>query len=594
MTVLNPNDTYLQRLKNYRVTLTSGDGVVWQKDFFNQEGDKAPHPSHKIKFDEGIYADGFEISIIEPNENNEQILSLSEVQIYSVFENKDVRFGENLSDYVREVSSHELLADGRMVLSETEMEAQVFTGLEGKSQNIEKILSRFSKAFNSRSWNVGVNYFNQLSPDQLNSEVYRKAVICYRRLGDLEEAERLLNIYIDSQSLNYRFVIDELYHLDTLGVDVSAYVTKIISKDEFYQDPSACIRMSLFLVSSESYSIGDKLHDWLENELTQKGSYAVLKPSESYDLTEAITIEGWFKHDSRGFFSWAPRLINKFAQAGSDGYCITAGASGRLMFELSNGSTGESSYLSIDLPEYGEWYHLAATWDMQSKQMKMYVNGEQRGDPLEFTGPIGVSRQSLGFATNNFRNQRLDASFSEIRIWDYARSADEIMQNKDKRIDQEAGGLVFCGQFSGEENTHTLPWDVIETPVFESTNQLPFGDQTRYLALTGSNSFEEELWLEVILAESYVKKDEIDKAIGMLKASNFRFRQRSNNPARLGALSKYLILVEDGNAEFRDRMLDRFQPALENLRNAKDRNMAPFMRQLQTIVQQDLAKLGQN
>ena len=168
------------------------------------------------------------------------------------------------------------------------------------------------------------------------------------------------------------------------------------------------------------------------------------------------------------------------------------------------------------------------------------------------------------------------------------------MQNKDKRIDQEAGGLVFCGQFSGEENTHTLPWDVIETPVFESTNQLPFGDQTRYLALTGSNSFEEELWLEVILAESYVKKDEIDKAIGMLKASNFRFRQRSNNPARLGALSKYLILVEDGNAEFRDRMLDRFQPALENLRNAKDRNMAPFMRQLQTIVQQDLAKLGQN
>ena len=91
-----------------------------------------------------------------------------------------------------------------------------------------------------------------------------------------------------------------------------------------------------------------------------------------------------------------------------------------------------------------------------------------------------------------------------------------------------------------------------------------------------------------------MKKDEIDKAIGMLKASNFRFRQRSFNPARLGALSKYLFLVEDGNAEFRDRMLERFQPALDNLRNEANENMAPFMRQLQKIVQQDLAESGQN
>ena len=594
LTIPNPNDTYLQRLKNYRVTLKLGDSIVWQEDFFDQVGDMAPHPSHTIKFDEGIYADGFEISIIGPNENNEQILSLSEVQIYSVFENNDVSFGDDLSKYVREVSSHELLADGRMVLSKTEMEAEVFTNLEGESQNNEKVLSKFLKAFNSRSWTVAMSYFNQLSPNQLNSEVYRKAVICCGQLGDLEEAERLLKIYIDSQSLNYRFVIDELYRLNALGVDVSAYITKIISKDDFYQDPSACIRMSLFLVSSQNYSIGDELYTWIEDELSNRGSYAVLKPSESYDLTEAITIEGWFKHDSRGFFSWAPRLVNKFGQAGGDGYCITAAGSGKLIFELSNGSTGESSYLSIELPEYGEWYHMAATWDMQSKQMKMYVNGEQRGDPLEFTGPIGVSRQPLGFATNNFRNMRLDASFSEIRIWDYARSADEIFQNKNKRIDQETDGLVFYGQFSGEENTHTLPWDVIETPSFESTNQLPFGNQTGYLALTGSNSFEEELWLEVILVEHYVKKNEIEKAIGMLKASNFRFRQRGFNPARLGVLSKYLALVKDDNAEFRDRILDRFQPALDNLRNSTDENMAPFLRQLQTIVQQDLAILGQN
>lgn len=588
------NDTYLERLKNYRVTLKLEDQVVWQKDFFNQEGDKAPHPAHELNFDNGIEADCFEISILEPNENNEKILSISEVQIFAVLEKKNVQFGDDLSSYVREVSSHELLSDGRMILADAQMDEKIFANYENKDVDHAKILSSFLKAFDSQNWPLGLKYFVQIIPDQRSNDVYKKAIICYRQLGDIDEAESLLNIYLSSQSPNYSFIVDELFKLDELGIDVSNLIVQILNEEEFYQDFSACKSMSLFLVSSDKYPLGDKLHEWVKNEYTEKSSYAVLQPSEKYDLKEAITIEGWFKHDSRGFYSWAPRLINKFGQAGSDGYCITAGGSGKLIFELNNGSTGEAAYLSIDLPAYGEWYHLAATWDMQSKQMMMYINGEPKGDRLEFNGPIGVSRQPLGFATNNFRNMRLDASFSEIRIWDYARSADEIIQNKDKRIDQEAKGLVFYGRFSGKDDTHELNWDIIENPKFESTNKLPFEDSTEFLALTGGSSFEEESWLDVILVGSYLEKGEPANAIEVLEASNFRFRQRSFNPARLGALSKYLFLVEDGNAEFRDRMLERFQPALDNLRNEANENMAPFMRQLQKIVQQDLAESGQN
>ena len=48
---------------------------------------------------------------------------------------------------MREVSSHELLSDGRMILADAQMDEKIFANYENKDVDHAKILSSFLKAF---------------------------------------------------------------------------------------------------------------------------------------------------------------------------------------------------------------------------------------------------------------------------------------------------------------------------------------------------------------------------------------------------------------------------------------------------------------
>ena len=581
----NPNDMFIRRLKNFKVSLKLDGETVWEKLFLHKKSDSPPYPYHEVEFDDGVMADCFEITITDVNENNEKILSLSEVEVFAISENKNVTFGEDLSQYVREVSSHELLADGRVVLSSSSIEAKSFASYTSKGGEKERILSKFLKAYDSQNWTLCIRYFSQLGLNRENSEVVRKAIICYRSLGLFEDSQKLLANYLSNSSPDYKFIVNELCNLDQFGLNVASLVAKVLSTESFYQDKLACKSMSLFLVSSDKYQLSQRLHDWLEDEYNRRDSYATLRPSENYDLENGITIEGWFRYDARGFYSWAPRLINKFGQGGSDGYCLTVAGSGKVLFELNNSSTGEAAYHSVDSPESGQWFHLAATWDIQTKQMRMYIDGVEKGDPLEFQGPIGLTSVPLGFATNNLRATRIDASYSEIRIWNYARSSEQIRENKNKRLDAELDGLAFYGSFSDENDIRKLPWSKIVNPSIQSTKQLPFGSETDYLALTESNSFTENLWLDLILAESYFQRDEMSEAINILRASDFRFSSRVYNPARLGLISKYLTSIDDGNEVFRGRMSNLLRQGITEMNKPSEGMLPPWVPQVRKLIQ---------
>ena len=71
--------------------------------------------------------------------------------------------------------------------------------------------------------------------------------------------------------------------------------------------------------------------NWMNVQYEQRPGYIDLGDSEALRLTDAITLEGWFHHKSRG------GLISKGGAFSDDGYGFTIGFSGgEFRFELQN------------------------------------------------------------------------------------------------------------------------------------------------------------------------------------------------------------------------------------------------------------------
>ena len=72
---------------------------------------------------------------------------------------------------------------------------------------------------------------------------------------------------------------------------------------------------------------------WIDAQYELRPGYIDLGNSDALHLTEAITIEGWFNHNSRG------GLVSKGGAFEDDGYGFTIGfGDGKFRFELQNTS----------------------------------------------------------------------------------------------------------------------------------------------------------------------------------------------------------------------------------------------------------------
>lgn len=104
------------------------------------------------------------------------------------------------------------------------------------------------------------------------------------------------------------------------------------------------------------------------------------------------------------------------------------------------------------------WYHAAATYDGPTSTWKLYLNGQPAGtatvaanalpryDSIQHFG-IGAAMTSTGAREGAFAG-RID----EVRVWNYARSAAEILAGKDAEI-ASAPGLI--GRYGLNEGTGT-------------------------------------------------------------------------------------------------------------------------------------------
>lgn len=166
----------------------------------------------------------------------------------------------------------------------------------------------------------------------------------------------------------------------------------------------------------------------------------------------ALTIEAWMNAESWSGSIWGACILSKQGSNPDKGYGFTVGENGRIEF---NHSIDEAWAAVNTIPILGlnSWYHLAAVYNGTS--MKLYVNGimqamiDVQGTPTLGEGVV------MNFGENpTWPGRFFNGVLDEIRIWETARTEEEIQQNMTLELTGSEPGLVgYWPMNEGSGNT---------------------------------------------------------------------------------------------------------------------------------------------
>lgn len=169
--------------------------------------------------------------------------------------------------------------------------------------------------------------------------------------------------------------------------------------------------------------------------------------SSSFNFTSgSFTVEGWFYADSLAANSY---LVSR-GLFNTDGWYVALLTSGNLQF-VTNQAGASQANTSAALTA-GRWYHFALVRSGSSSQF--YVNGVASGSAGgSHINPTTASRQVVLGAANNLTGW-FSGRMSNVRIWNAARSADDIAANWYKPWTGLHGNLI--GSWRLDEGSGTV------------------------------------------------------------------------------------------------------------------------------------------
>lgn len=182
------------------------------------------------------------------------------------------------------------------------------------------------------------------------------------------------------------------------------------------------------------------------------GGQLTLCHNDKLDIGDGFTVEAWvFSPQWRSEF-WQGSIINKEGPGPDSGFGLRAGKGGIINFVLNvDGIWFETD--TEPLMNVNQWYHLAATID--DKTVTIYLNGVQQVSNT-FSGDIVNSVQPLTIgASPGFPGRIWNGNIDEVRVWDYARTAEEIDANQTTDFTGEEEGLVVYLPFREGTGTTT-------------------------------------------------------------------------------------------------------------------------------------------
>jgi len=173
--------------------------------------------------------------------------------------------------------------------------------------------------------------------------------------------------------------------------------------------------------------------------------YVQIPHNEKLMPTTALTLEAWINANAWADQAWAGTIIGKDGdtdngQGGTDasGYVLRCGANGTASFVAT--ADGWNEIVSAPLMKTGKWYHLAAVYNGSS--IKLYINGVLQSSKAATSAMTPNDFDVYLGECPGFNGRRFNGKIDEVRIWDIARSEEELVNNMNTRLSGNEAGLV--------------------------------------------------------------------------------------------------------------------------------------------------------
>ncbi|MGD8780702.1 MAG: FG-GAP-like repeat-containing protein [Ignavibacteria bacterium] len=213
-------------------------------------------------------------------------------------------------------------------------------------------------------------------------------------------------------------------------------------------------KLMLFLLFGLNLSNAQPLNNWLEfdgvDDYVSLGNSSILKP------TTALTVELWAYHAD-----WANSNDTRFiSNTNSGGYNIQIEEDILSCFvELDD----EYQEIEVSVSTITEgWHHFAVTCD--GRYTKFYIDGELQGT-LDAGGSYSLTYDSdnctfLGAEAwggcDEVRGDYFNGALDDVRIWNVARTEQQIQDNMEIEIDASTTGLAGYWKLNETEGNIAL------------------------------------------------------------------------------------------------------------------------------------------
>ena len=206
--------------------------------------------------------------------------------------------------------------------------------------------------------------------------------------------------------------------------------------------------------------------------------------SDPLRVSGDLTIEAWIKpNDVVNIL----KIVEKYQTEG--GYSLMIHSTSKFRFDYSNGS--QTSLYSALTPSVGTWYHVVGTYD--GATMKLYINGLLDNSVAE-TGYANSSQVfTIGSQNDPPYGQNFNGIIDDVRIYNYARTPDEIRLDYNAGFAARFGPTSTCDKDPGSCMTEGLVghWSFEEgngTTVYDASDYSNNGTFSTYMA-TSTNSW---------------------------------------------------------------------------------------------------------
>src|SRR6185295_4285871 len=99
-------------------------------------------------------------------------------------------------------------------------------------------------------------------------------------------------------------------------------------------------------------------------------------------------------------------------------------------------SWDDDLFFATGLAEPEGWMHVAATYDGQS--FRAFIDGNDRGTK-QLAAPLETTQTSVKIGWSPYTNAHFDGMIDEVRLWNIARTPEEIQQSMNVRLTGNEG-----------------------------------------------------------------------------------------------------------------------------------------------------------